>query len=248
MRRLHSILNRILLVQVFLIFLLSGILLGREEKKLETVHEVTMTPLPTTTITMPVTVQPTLTPLMTPQPTESVTTSSGVFQFYLQTNPLWANEKYGGTDTIAEYGCGPTCMAMVISSMTDTSMNPKEACEWSYENGYWYEGQGSLHALIPSMAEAFGLTSKGIIKDTEAETKIKSALKSGKYVVALMGKGTFTNSGHFIVFYGITDDNQVLVADPMSEERSNKKWELSFLVDEAKSWAAADGPFWAIGK
>lgn len=243
MKRLHVILNRILLVQVFLIFLLSGILLGRVDKK----HEVTVTPLPTMSIVPSVTVVPTIIPTITPQPTDSAPTSAGVFQYYMQTNPLWANEVYGGKDTIAEYGCGPTCMAMVISSMTDTSMNPQEACQWSYENGYWFEQQGSIHALIPSMAEAFGLTCKGIIKDADAEGKIKSALENGKYVVALMGKGTFTNSGHFIVFYGITEDDQVLVADPMSEERSNKKWKLSFLVDEAKPWAAADGPFWAIG-
>ena len=61
-----------------------------------------------------------------------------------------------------------------------------------------------------------------------------------------MGKGNFTRSGHFIVLRGITEDDMVYVADPNSQENTDKTWKLTQIVNEAKSWAGANGPFWVI--
>ena len=74
------------------------------------------------------------------------------------------------------------------------------------------------------------------------------ALAEGKLVVALMSKGHFTKSGHFIVLRGITPEGRVLVADPASLKRSNQEWELSLILSEAKQRVGAGGPFWAISK
>ena len=63
-----------------------------------------------------------------------------------------------------------------------------------------------------------------------------------------MGKGTFTNSGHFIVLRGITEDGKILVADPNSKELTKESYEPAFIVNEAKAWAADNGPFWVISK
>lgn len=72
------------------------------------------------------------------------------------------------------------------------------------------------------------------------------ALAEGKLVVALMTKGHFTSSGHFIVLRGVQDGN-ILVADSASYSRSQKKWELSTILSEASRSAVAGGPFWIIG-
>ena len=90
--------------------------------------------------------------------------------------------------------------------------------------------------------------------------------------MALMTKGHFTKSGHFIVLRGVQDE-KILVADPASYRRSQKVWELSIILNEAsrragagasyrrsqKAWdlsiilneasrrAGAGGPFWIIG-
>ena len=40
--------------------------------------------------------------------------------YYCQSDEEWANQLYG-TDPIGPYGCGPTAMAMVVASMTDTA-------------------------------------------------------------------------------------------------------------------------------
>ena len=77
---------------------------------------------------------------------------------------------------------------------------------------------------------------------------IVDALSSGKLVVAIMGKGHFTTSGHFIVLRGVTSAGKILVADPYSYRRSEQEWDLSIIINEARRGAAAQGPFWAIGR
>ena len=72
------------------------------------------------------------------------------------------------------------------------------------------------------------------------------ALSQGKLVVALMTKGHFTSSGHFIVLRGVRD-GKILVADPSSYTRSQKAWDLSIILNEASRRAGAGGPFWIIG-
>ena len=63
-----------------------------------------------------------------------------------------------------------------------------------------------------------------------------------------MGPGTFTTSGHFIVLRGVTADGKVLIADPYSYSFSQRKWNLSLIMREAKRSASAGGPFWIVSK
>ena len=164
--------------------------------------------------------------------------------YYNQTDAAYASKPYG-KNNIRDYGCGPTAMAMVVSTLTDHPMDPAEMAQWAYENGYWYLNKGSLHALIPDAASAWGLDVVGCT--AEEGEKIQAALGQQKLVVALMGEGHFTTSGHFIVLYGLNENGQVLVADPASRERSEKGWDLDLIMEEASQNAGAGGPFWIIG-
>ena len=76
--------------------------------------------------------------------------------------------------------------------------------------------------------------------------RILDTLSSGKLVVAIMSKGHFTSSGHFIVLRGV-QDGKLLVADPASYTRSQQTWDLSIILNEASRSAGAGGPFWIIG-
>jgi len=164
--------------------------------------------------------------------------------YYNQLDERFASEPYG-TDHIGGYGCGPTSMAMVVSSLTSDTVDPIQMARWSYENGGWCSKSGSYHALIPSAAKAWGLPVEGC---TASEPqRIVDALADGKLVVAIMSKGHFTSSGHFIVLRGVTSDGKILVADPASYSRSEKQWDLSIILSEASKYAAAGGPFWIIG-
>lgn len=171
--------------------------------------------------------------------------SSGAVEvvYYNQYDERYANKPYG-TDNIGGYGCGPTSMAIVVSSLTDDIVDPIEMAKWSYDNGYWCSKSGSYHALIPAAAKEWGLPVEGC--SASEPQRIVDALAEGKLVVALMTKGHFTSSGHFIVLRGV-EDEKILVADPASTTRSQKSWDLSIIVGEASKSAAAGGPFWIIG-
>lgn len=108
--------------------------------------------------------------------------------YYNQLDERYASQPYG-TDNIGGYGCGPTSMAIVVSSLTDDTVDPVEMARWSYENGYWCDNSGSYHALIPAAAEAWGLPVSGCT--TSEPQRIVDALSEGKLVVAIMAEGAF---------------------------------------------------------
>ncbi|MDU5947755.1 C39 family peptidase [Paenibacillus macerans] len=164
--------------------------------------------------------------------------------YYNQLDSRWADKPYGPRDTIGVVGCGPTSLAIVVSTLTDKAVDPVAMSKWAYDNGYLAEGTGSYHSLIPDGARHFGLKVDGVT--VKEQQKIIDALASGKLVIAIMGKGHFTSSGHFIVLRGVTDDGQILVADPASKKRSEKAWDFSIILKEARKNAGAGGPFWII--
>ena len=164
--------------------------------------------------------------------------------YFNQLDSRWKNQLYG-TDPIGRYACGPTAMSIVISTLTGASYDPVYMAGWAYQNGYWAQGNGSYHSLIPGAAEAFGLPVSGC---TAAEPqRILDALADGRLVVALMTVGHFTRSGHYIVLRGVTAEGKILVADPASMERSQRAWDLSIILNESRRGASAGGPFWLIG-
>ena len=163
--------------------------------------------------------------------------------YYNQLDERYASKPFG-TDHIGGYGCGPTALAIVVSSLTNDMVDPVEMAKWAYDNGYWCKGSGSYHALIPAAAKNWGLPVEGC---TASEPqRIIDALSSGKLIVALMLEGHFTTGGHFIVLRGVKD-GKILVADPASYTRSEQSWDLAIILDEAHHRAAAGGPFWIIG-
>ena len=163
--------------------------------------------------------------------------------YYNQLDERWANEMYGKTDTIGVAGCGPTALAIAISNLTGDETDPVEVAEWSYDNGYVCEGSGSYISLIPNAAEHFGLAVEKLGKSNADE--LVEHLEDGKMIIAIMGAGHFTNTGHFIVLRGVTDDGKILVADPVSYNRSTMAWDISTILKEVKN-AGSGGPFWSL--
>jgi len=163
--------------------------------------------------------------------------------YYNQTDARWGSKLYGRTGTIGLEGCGPTALAIVVASLTDNKVTPYDVAQWSAQNGYCCEGNGSYHSLIPNGGEHYGLTVEKIGRDSE---KLVEALGSGKLVIAIMSPGHFTTTGHFIVLRGITEDGKILVADPASVKRSRQEWPLGIITNEAARRAGAGGPFWVF--
>lgn len=178
---------------------------------------------------------------------EGVLSGGGVdIVYYNQNDPRWADHIYGANDDIGKYGCGPTAMAMVVSSLTQSIVDPIQMSKWAYDNGYFANGSGSYHSLIPDSAKSFGLNALSLYYPS-ADTVIDE-LRKGRIVVALMAKGHFTSSGHFIILRGLTEDGKILIADPKSYENSIANWDIEIIMGEARRTANSGGPFWSIGR
>ena len=177
-----------------------------------------------------------------------ITFGSGETQviYYNQMDSRWANIMYGRSSTIGQAGCGPTSLAIVVSTLTGKNTDPVEISKWSVANGHRCEGNGSYHSLIPKGAQHYGLQVEGV-KKNEGQ-KIVDALSAGKLIISIMNPGHFTRSGHFIVLRGVTESGKILVADPASYSRSGQEWDLSIILNEARGDAASGGPFWICEK
>ena len=163
--------------------------------------------------------------------------------YYNQGEAPWKDMSYG-TDHIGGYGCGPTAMAMVVSSLTENTVNPGEMAQWSAEQGYCAPGCGSYHTLIQAAAAAYGLS---LTQMTSLDAdQLLQALSSGCVFVALMTRGHFTSNGHFIVLRGVTMDGRVLVADPNSRARSLTAWEPQLILEELSPNTSGGGPLWCF--
>ncbi|MBR3704572.1 MAG: C39 family peptidase [Oscillospiraceae bacterium] len=164
---------------------------------------------------------------------------------YLQSDERWGKLKYG-SDKISTHGCGPTAMAMVVSSMTDTVILPQDMAQWAVDNGHWARRSGSYHSIVIDAAGAFGLHAEGYpLRDVDV---IREELMSGNLFVALMGPGHFTQSGHFIILRGVTLSGDILIADPGSLDRSLTAWDLQLILDELSKSTADGSPLWIISK
>lgn len=163
--------------------------------------------------------------------------------YFCQSDEEWAQQLYG-TDPIGPYGCGPTAMAMAVASMTDVETDPAQMAAWAVEHGYWARRSGSYHSIVMGTARGFGLRAEPITQRTPEE--LSQVLSAGGIAVALMGRGHFTDGGHFILLRGVTLSGDILVADPNSLEHSLELWEPQLILDELSSARDNGAPLWAI--
>ena len=163
--------------------------------------------------------------------------------YFNQGEEPWASAPYG-PDNIGGYGCGPTAMAMVVSSLTGQTVDPSTMAQWAYESGYCAPGSGSYNSLIQAAASAYGLKAAPWT-DLTADA-LSQALASGQIFVALMTRGHFTSSGHFILLRGLTLEGKILVADPNSRERSLIAWDPQLIIDELSATRSSGAPLWCI--
>ena len=163
--------------------------------------------------------------------------------YFYQKDDRWADQPFG-TDTIGPYGCGPTVMAIAVASLTDTDTDPVIMAAWAAEHGYWARGGGSYLSIVLGTANSFGLEAESFTSRDAGD--VLDALSQGKMLIALMGPGHFTTTGHFILLRGVTMSGQVLVADPNSPENSLAAWDPQIILDELSPNRSDGSPLWAL--
>jgi hypothetical protein len=163
--------------------------------------------------------------------------------YFNQADDQWASQPYG-TDTIGPYGCGPAVMAMLVDSLTEENIDLAQMARYAYKRGYWAKSSGSYLSIIKGICSDYGLKAEAISAKT-AEEMVKE-LSNGHILVALVGPGHFTNSGHFILLRGVTLNGGILVADPNSRERSLTEWDPQVILDELSKSTSYGAPLWVV--
>lgn len=141
---------------------------------------------------------------------------------------------YGRTSCgkyMASSGCGPTSMAMVASTLKGKKISPLTLGNYGCSNKTFGNG-GAQHGFFRKVAKKYGLNGKWVSKNS---SQVIKALESGDYlVIAHMGKGHFTKTGHYIVLTGVrSNGTYVRVQDP-AWPNNCKYWKFSTVRSETK--------------
>lgn len=132
--------------------------------------------------------------------------------------------------SVATSGCGAACLSMALEYLNGEAPDPAELFSQSIQDGK-YRGYGWSAELICHYAREYGVNARKIPADADA---ICAAIEAGKPVIALMGAGIFTESGHYIVLRGIAENGKILINDPNSRSNTKKAFPLETLIRESK--------------
>ncbi len=150
---------------------------------------------------------------------------------FLQWDKRWGYAKYGD-DCIGLSGCGPTCLSMVIFSLTgDKSATPDKISDYSMDNGFYVKGTGTDWSLMTNAGSIYGVTSSELSLD---EGVMQRQIDSGGKIICAMRAGDFTTSGHFIEIYGYNNEG-FMVNDPNSKTRSSVTWDYDTLSPQIRN-------------
>lgn len=131
--------------------------------------------------------------------------------------------------TVAQYGCGFVCTAMVLSYLTGSEVTVEELVEWGGDT--YFNGKGVDGPLFAAAAEEWDV---GEVQTATKEEKdvVIEALRNGSPIIAHMKTGMFTGSyGHFIVLTGIDENNRVSINDPGDASKESTAWDLDTILD-----------------
>lgn len=146
----------------------------------------------------------------------------------LQWDLNWGYTTYG-EDYLYLTGCAPTCLSMVLSYLKqDPTITPAKVAQYSMENNFYVNGVGTSWELLDTIGTNYDITSQRLYKSQET---IQQALDQGHILIASMYPGSFTDVGHFIVIRGYKG-NKVIVNDPNSIKKSNKKWDFDTFIPQ----------------
>ena len=132
--------------------------------------------------------------------------------YYSQIDPRWKNKLYTSTgnssQTMGSSACGPTCSAMVVSSIKGTIL-PTTMADLYVQYGFRSANNGTYWSAFRWTADVFDIDYKETIYLDEA----CKLLQDNYYLIVGCGNGLFTTGGHFIMLYDY-DGTYIKVYDP----------------------------------
>lgn len=147
------------------------------------------------------------------------------FVFYSQYDSRWATHPiFDGTD-IADSGCGPTSVAMVVATLADSTVTPIDTGDYMTQI-HGYTGSGSSVDGLSKAVEKWGLSATSISTSDQAIQIIKNG---GLVIAGGKGLSPFSGEGHVIVLRAIDSGGNFLVG--------NSAPGLQTSQDEPFSWS-----------
>lgn len=173
---------------------------------------------------------PTAIPVSTPRSQWT----AGTMPYLYQTDPLWANKPYAGSN-IRIAGCGPTSLSMVYTYLTGkTDLDPVAMASFAEEHNFAPTGATEWRFMTDGAA-AIGLRSTPV---APSRASIASALDAGMPIICCLTPGDFTTVGHFLVIKGMDSRGMVEIHDPNSPYNSAKRWPISQVLPQIEAlWA-----------
>lgn len=158
---------------------------------------------------------------------------------YKQGDSKWGSLPYavdGETSTIKSAGCGPTAMADVLAAVVSEYIDPITCAAWARQHGFKVYKSGTSYNFPAAIGKEYGLVVERMnVSTIYGNTKsnyheiAKKHLQNGHWLIACMGPGNWTKSGHYVVAYNYDEKDQTVdIMDPASSAagRTHNKWSL----------------------
>lgn len=178
---------------------------------------------------------------------------TGAFQYYSMKDPLWVDYPYDAANTpeierVGNSACGPTSMAMAVSTALRRAVLPPVLADWSNANGFRDPDgiHGTDDSFFPACAELYGLTAELVpIVDEGSFERAAREIAAGKAIICNVVPGSpFTSCGHYNLISGVVD-GRVEICDPAPRnmelpsytvrEWLDGKWGRHYIVVGAKN-------------
>jgi hypothetical protein len=140
-----------------------------------------------------------------------------IVKYYNQNN--YANYPYPSPSnksaTIKSGGCGPTCISMIVETLTDQAFPPPMAAKFAIDHNARTSGGTIMRILGKAACNAFGLE----MTTTNDINLLTKHIRNGGLAVANVGGdrpgwiGVFSDSGHYVVVGDILNKT-ISVYDP----------------------------------
>ncbi len=153
---------------------------------------------------------------------------------YKQYDSRWATKMYSShgdkSQTMKSSACGPTAMADVVATLIDSTVTPPILADKAMAWGDRSYSSGTNWSFFKHIAGEYPF---GNYLKSSSVADLKNCLDMGGYVVASMGKGYWTNGGHYICVWKY-DDTYIYANDPASSKRTKQK--ISDFMRERKAF------------
>lgn len=104
---------------------------------------------------------------------------------------------------------GPTCSAMVVSSLNNDIIYPDTMANYYVSAGYRTASSGTAWSAFAGTASKYGIEFK---QTGDANIALDCVKNGGMVVISAKGSSTglFSTNGHFVVLVGVNGDNYVI--------------------------------------